>query len=112
MNGDTAKNEFSKDLIATIATEARNTKPVTITLTAIEVFAIVSTIQIAKVAISELGSMGGCAKDAAKKMHYCLDPKSLLFLHLNEGWDLGKSDNFEGKNFPAEDFSLEGFRDG
>ena len=87
MNGDTAKNEFSKDLIAT---EARNTKQVTITLTEIEVFAIVSTLQLAKVGFYESGSIGECAKDAAKKMHDCLDPNSLLFLQLNKGWDLKK----------------------
>jgi hypothetical protein len=103
---DTSSIEYIKDLEATYE---RNTKPVTITLTAIEVFAIVSTIQIAKVAISELGSMGGCAQEAAKKMHDHLDPNSLLFLHLNEGWDLEKSNSSSGVNFPAEDFPLEEF---
>jgi hypothetical protein len=85
MNGNTTKNEFSKDLIAT---RSPNVEPVTLTLTAIEIFAIVSTIQIAKVAISEPGSIGECAKGAAKKMHDHLDPNSLLSLQLNEGWEL------------------------
>ena len=39
------ETEFSKDLIAT---QTRNLKPVTITLTAIEVFAVVSAVQFAE----------------------------------------------------------------
>ena len=85
MDSNTVKYEFSKDLIAT---KARKLKQVTITLTAIEIFAIVSTIQIAKSSISELGSIGECAKQAAKKMHDCLDPNSLPSLLLNKGWEL------------------------
>jgi len=90
MNAD----EFSKDLIAT---RTRNSKSVTLTLTAVEIFAIVSTIQISKAAISELGSMGECAKGAAKKMHDYLDPNSLLSRHLNEGWKL------EGEGVASDD---------
>jgi hypothetical protein len=46
------KNEFSKDIIAT---QTQNLKPVTITLTAIEVFAVVSAVQFADY---------GCEKNA------------------------------------------------
>jgi hypothetical protein len=83
MNGNA--DEYSKDMDAT---RARNLKPVTVTLTAIEIFAFVSTIQIAQSAISELGTLGECAVEAAKKMHGCLEFGSLLSLHLNEGWQL------------------------
>jgi hypothetical protein len=98
--------EFSKDLIAT---QTRNLKPVTITLTAIEVVALVSAVQLAESAIPKLSSLGNCAKDAAKKMHDCLDATSLLYLHLNEGWDVDVSDNFSSGNFPPETYPLEGF---
>jgi|SRR4028119_2284469 len=106
MSDDTLENEYSKDVDATYE---RNTKPVTIKLTAIEVFAIVSAVQISENAIPELSPLGACAKEAAKKMHDCLDPNSLLSLHLNKGWDLEESNSFSGSNFPAEDFPLEGF---
>ena len=85
MDSNTVKDEFSKDLVAT---KARNSKQVTITLTAIEVFAIVSAIQATNSACSQLGTMGECAVAVAKKMHDCLDPDSLLSLHLTEGWEL------------------------
>jgi hypothetical protein len=101
-------DEFSKDLLAT---QRRNLKPVTVTLTAIEVFAIVSAVQISENAIPELSSLGACAKEAAKKMQDCLDPDSLLFLHLNKGWDLEESYISSGGNLSAEDFPPEGFTD-
>lgn len=91
MSGDTMKDEFSKDLIAT---QARNLQPVTLTLTAIEIFAIVSTVQAAEgenAIIPKRSPLDNFAKEVAKKMHRCLDPKSLLFLHLKEGWKLGES---------------------
>jgi hypothetical protein len=99
--------EFSKDLIAT---QTRNLKPVTITLTAIEVFAVVSAVQLAKSVIPELSSLGNCAKDAAKKMHSCMDSNSLLYQHLNQGWDLEISNRFSSGNFPPENSPLEGFK--
>jgi len=104
MSDDTLKDEYSKDMKATYE---RNTKPVTITLTAIEVFAIVSAVQFSESVIPELSSLGACAKEVAKKMHHCLDPNSLLFLHLDKGWNLEKSNNSSGRNFPAEDFPPE-----
>lgn len=85
MSGDTVKDEYSKDLIAT---HARNSRSVTITLTEIEIFAIVSTIQSAEIAIPELGAMGEFVKATAKKMQNSLNPESLLFLQLKEGWEL------------------------
>ena len=85
MTGNTTEDEFCKSLDATYA---QNTKPVTITLTAIEVFAIVSVVQISENAIPALSSLGDCAQEAAKKMHACLDQNSLLAQHLNKGWDL------------------------
>jgi hypothetical protein len=84
----TKETEFSKDLIAT---ETRNLKPVTITLTEIEVFAIVSTVQAAEAGnaiIPKKSPLGNFAKEVAKKMHDHLDPESLLSLQLNEGWEL------------------------
>jgi len=81
---DTLRDEYSKDMIAT---EARNSRPVTITLTELEIFAIVSTIQCAENAIPELGSMGEFVTATAKKMHNLLNPESLLFLQLKEGWE-------------------------
>jgi hypothetical protein len=96
------ETEFRKDIEAP---ETRNLKPVNITLTAIEIFAIVGTIN----GIPEFGSYHECAKEAAKKMHNCLDPNSLLVRHLNEILVSEKSDNFRGENFPAEDFPPEGF---
>ncbi len=83
------ENEFSKDMEATYA---RNTKPVTIMLTAIEVFAIVSVVQASENVNPALSSFGKCAQEAAKKMHDCLDPDSLLALHLNKAWDGEKND--------------------
>ena len=80
------KNEYSKDLMATVE---RNTKPVTITFTAIEIFAIVSTIQVADAEneiIPKNSPLCSYAKEVAKKMHDHLDPNSLLSLQLNEGW--------------------------
>jgi len=102
------ETEFSKDLIATLT---RNTKPVTITLTAIEVFALVSAVQFAESIIPNSSSLGKCAKDAAKKMHDCLDSNSLLSQHLNENWDGDVSHNFLSGNFPTESSPLEGFTD-
>jgi hypothetical protein len=89
MNDDTKKIEFSKDLLLT---KARNEQPVTITLTAIEVFAIVSTVQAAELGyaiIPEGSSLYNFAKEVAKKMHNHLDPTSLLSVHLSEGWESG-----------------------
>ena len=103
MSDDTLRDEYSKDLKATYE---RNTKPVTITLTAIEVFAIVSGVQLAQSVMPKLSPLANCAKEAAKKMHDHLDPNSLLALHLKEGWDLEKSNSSSGRNFPAEDFPL------
>ena len=91
MSGDTVKDEFSKDLVAT---QARNLKPVTLTLTAIEFFAIVSTVQAAEgenAIIPKRSPLGNFAKEVAKKMHDHLDQNSLLSLHLNQGWELGES---------------------
>jgi len=84
MSSDTVNDEYSKDLIAT---HARNSRSVTITLTEIEIFAIVSTIQSAEIAIPELGFTGGFIKATAKKMQNSLKPESLLFLQLSEGWE-------------------------
>lgn len=78
------KDEFNKDLYATYE---QNTKTVTITLTAIEVFAIVSAVQLSEHEIPALGPLMDCAKKSAKKMHACLDPNSLLSQHLNRGWE-------------------------
>jgi hypothetical protein len=89
MNGDIEKNEFSKDLIAA---QARNEQPVTITLTAIEVFAIVSIVQVAEEGngiIPKMSPLGNFAKEVAKKKHNHLDPNSLLSLQLNKGWESG-----------------------
>ena len=91
MSGDTTKDEFSKDLVAT---RSRNVKPVTLTLTAIEIFAIVSVVQAAEgenAIIPKKSSLGNFAQEVAKKMHDHLDPNSLLSLHLKEGWKLGES---------------------
>ena len=85
MKDNTTEDEFCKSLDATFA---RNTKPVTVTLTAIEVFAIVSAVQFSELAIPELRSLRDCAQEAAKKMHACLDQNSLLAQHLNKGWEL------------------------
>ena len=85
------KTEFSKDIIAT---QTRNLKPVTITLTAIEVFAVVSAVQFAESIIPESSSLGKCAITAAKKMHDCLESNSLLSQHLNQGWGGEGSNNF------------------
>ena len=85
MKDNTTEDEFCKSLDATFA---RNTKPVTVTLTAIEVFAIVSAVQFSEFASPELRSLGDCAQEAAKKMHACLDQNSLLAQHLNKGWEL------------------------
>ena len=94
MKDNTTEDEFIKSLDATYA---RNTKPVTITLTALEVFAIVTAIraiQMSKLTISELSGLGDCTKEAARKMHECLDQNSLLAQPLNEGWNLeGVSDD-------------------
>jgi hypothetical protein len=102
------ETEFSKDLIAT---QTRNLKPVTITLTAIEVFAVVSAVQFAESVIPESSPLGKCAKDAAKKMHDCLDLNSLLSQYLNKGWGGEVSHNFSSGNFPTESSPLEGFTD-
>jgi len=106
MSGDTVKDEYSKDLEATYK---RNTKPVTITLTAIEVFAIVSAVQVADGVIPESSSLGKCAKDAAKKMQDCMDSNSLLYKHLNESWDSETSNIQSSGNFlktsPTERFT-------
>jgi len=101
----TEKTEFSKALIAT---QTRNLKPVTITLTAIEVFAVVSAVQLAESVIPEFSSLGNCAKDAAKKMHDCLDSNSLLSQHLNEGWGGEVCNNFSSGNFKNESSPIEG----
>ena len=98
--------EFSKDLTAT---ETRNLKPVTITLTAIEVFAVVSAVQLAKSLIPKLSPLGNCATDAARKMHNCMDLNSLLYQHLNQDWDGETSNNFSSGNSPREDFPPEAF---
>jgi hypothetical protein len=100
------ETEFSKDLIAT---QTRNSKPVTITLTAIEVFAVVSAVQFAESIIPKSSPLGNCAKDAAKKMHDCLDSNSLLSQHLNKSWGGDVSNNFSSGNFPPESSPLEGF---
>jgi hypothetical protein len=103
----TKEIEFSKDLIATVT---RNSKPVAITLTAIEVFAIVSAVQFARGEIPESGSLGELALKTAKKMHDCLDPNSLLSLQLNKGWDLEKFGILSQHHSSlTEDFPLEGF---
>jgi hypothetical protein len=104
----TEKTEFSKDLIAT---QTRNLKPVTITLTAIEVFAVVSAVQFAQSVIPESSSLGNYAIATAKKMHDCLDSNSLLSQHLNKGWGGEVSHNFSSGNFPTESSPLEGFTD-
>ena len=79
------KNEFSKDLTATLT---QNLKPVTVTLTAIEVFAVVSAIQLAKSSrIPESSPLGKCAEDAARTMHNCMDSDSLLYQQLSQGWE-------------------------
>ena len=104
----TEENEFSKDLIDT---RARNLKPVTITLTAIEVFAVVNAIRFSESIIPKSSPLGKCAKDAAKKMHDCLDSNSLLSRDLNEGWGGEASDNFSSGNFPPESSPLESFTD-
>ena len=83
-------------------------KPVTITLTEIEVFAIVSAVQLAESVMPKLSNFGNCAKDAAKKMHDCLDSNSVLFQHLNKGWNLETSNNQSSINF-LETSPLEGF---
>jgi hypothetical protein len=93
------ETEFSKDLTAT---RTRNLKPVTITLTAIEVFAVVSAVQLAESTISKSSPLGKCAKDAAKKMHNCLDLNSLLSQHLSQGWGGDVSNIFSSGNFPSE----------
>ncbi len=80
------EDEYSKDLMATFE---RNTKPVTITFTAIEIFAIVSTIQFANAGneiLSQNSPLCSYAKEVAKKMHDHLDPESLLSLQLSDGW--------------------------
>jgi len=102
----TESDEFSKDLAAT---QTRNLKPVTITLTAIEVFAVVSAIQLAKSVIPNCSSLGNCATEAARKMHNCMDSNSLLYEQLNEGWDGETSHLFSSGNFPGEDFPPEIF---
>jgi hypothetical protein len=89
MSGDTANNEYNKGLQATYA---RNTKPVTITLTAIEVFAVVSVIQASEKTNPALTSLGRCAEEAARKMHGCLEADSQLSLHLTEAWNGVKKD--------------------
>jgi predicted DNA-binding transcriptional regulator YafY len=61
-------------------------KLITITLTEIEIFAIVSAVQLAESVMPELSDLGSCAKDAAKKMHECMDSNSVLYQHLNKGW--------------------------
>ena len=83
------ENECSKDIDATYA---RNTKPVTVTLTAIEIFAVVSAVQASENANPALSPLGGCAQEAARKMHDCLDPNSLLSLQLNKAWNGEKND--------------------
>ena len=88
MKGNTTEDEFCKSLDATYA---QNTKPVTITLTALEVFAIVRAmrvIQLSALVIPALSGLGDCAQEAAKKMHACLDQDSLLAQQLNKGWNL------------------------
>jgi len=81
---DTLIDEYSKDMIAT---QARNSRPVTIILTELEIFARVSTIQSAEIAIPELGVLAEFVTSAAKKMHNSLNPESLLSLQLKEGWE-------------------------
>ena len=106
MSDDTLSNQYSKDLEAVYE---QNTKPVTITLTAIEVFAIVSAVEVSEIAVPASSDLLACAKAAAKKMQVCLDPNSSLFLHLKNGGDLEKSNSFSGENFLDTDFPLEKF---
>jgi hypothetical protein len=106
MLGMTEETEFSKNLIAT---QTRNEKPVTITLTEIEVFAVVNAVEFATSLIPKSSSLGKCAKDTAKKMHACLDPNSLLSQHLKKNWGGDVSYNFSSGNIPAESSPLEGF---
>jgi hypothetical protein len=83
----TGQNEYSEDLMTTVE---RNTKPVTITLTAIEIFTIVNTIQIADAEdgiISKDSLLCSYAREVARKMHDHLDPNSLLFLQRDKGWE-------------------------
>jgi hypothetical protein len=102
----TESDEFSKDLAAT---QTRNLKPVTITLTAIEVFAVVSAIQFAKSVIPDCSSLGNCATEAARKMHNCMDSNSLLYQQLNEGWDGETSNNLETSKFSPGNYFTEDF---
>jgi hypothetical protein len=74
-------------------------KLITITLTEVEVFAIVSAIQLAQSVIPESSDLGSCAKDAAKKMHKRM-ANSALYQHLNKGWDL---DDAPATQFLAND---------
>jgi hypothetical protein len=106
MLGMTEETEFSKDLIAT---QTRNAKTVTITLTAIEVFAVVNAVEFAVSLNPKSSLLGKCAKDAAKKMYDCLDPNSLLSQHLKKIWGGDVSYNFSSGNLPHESSPLEGF---
>jgi hypothetical protein len=99
-------DEYSKDLEAT---KARNDPPVTIELTAMEVFAVVNAVRFAETIIPPSSPLGDVARLVAKKMHDSLDSNSLLSQHLTV-WDEDISANFSSGNFPPEDL-LEGFID-
>jgi hypothetical protein len=110
MNSKTG-DESSENLIT--PENRPNLQPITLDLTEIEIFAIVSTVQIAAVAIPQHSLFRGFAKQVAKKMHDSLDPNSQFFLHLKKGWDSEEADKSSlYQNFPQENFSPEGISDG
>ena len=90
-----------------MTTQMPGEKSVTITLTEIEPFAIISAVQLAESVMPELSDLGNYAKDTAKKMHDCMDTNSLLYQHLNKGWNSETSNNQSFINF-LETSPLEG----
>jgi hypothetical protein len=107
---DSKTGEKSEDLIA--PETQQNSKLITLDLTELDIFAIVSTVQLAGNEIREDSLLYDAAKQVAKKMHDYLDPNSPLFFQLKKGWASERPKNSSLKNFLTENFPIEGFRDG